>query len=118
MAWFGKKKEGGGDNKPPREHERYDAQGETMTLLQDSGADGKTYELLDVSMGGFAVRGYDGRLKGGQYFEFRFNGDMKGEDAKVDGFANIVRVKDGMLAAKFTPQPRLKTFFREYFANK
>lgn len=117
MAWFGKKKDSGGD-KPTREHERYEGQGETITVLQDSGADLGTYTLLDVSMGGFAVKGYEGRLKGGQYFEFRFNGDVKGETREVDGFANIVRVKDGMLAAKFTPQPRLKTFFREYFADK
>lgn len=116
MAWFGKKKSG--DDKPQREHERYEGQGETITVLQDSGADMGTYNLLDVSMGGFALNGYEGRLKGGQYFEFRFNGDINGEEAKVDGFANIVRVKDGMLAAKFTPQPRLKTFFRDYFARK
>ena len=116
MAWF-KKKDGDGD-KPVREHERYESQGETITMLQDSGTDGETYDLLDVSMGGFAIKGYDGRLKGGQYFEFRFNGEVNGEQMTVEGFANIVRVKEGMLATKFTPQPRLKTFFREYFASK
>lgn len=117
MAWFGKKKDEGGD-KPVRADERYESQGETITLLQDTGDEGESYQMLDVSMGGFAVKGYEGRLKGGQYFEFRFNGNLEGEDAKVDGFANIVRVKDGMLAAKFTPQPRIKTFFRDYFSKK
>lgn len=115
MAWF--KKDKGGDA-PQREHDRVKCDGETLTLIDESGADADTYPLLDVSLGGFAVSGYEGRLHGNQYFEFRFNGELDGDTPQVEGFANVVRVKDGMLAAKFTPQPRIKAFFRDYIDRK
>ena len=117
MAWFGKSKDKGNDG-PQREFERVRCEAETLTMITESGSDGLTFQLLDVSLGGFAVTGYDGPLHGNQYFEFRFNGDLPGEDAQIEGFANVVRVKDGMLAAKFTPQPRIKAFFRDYIAKK
>ena len=109
MAWFGKK-----DKPPQREHDRYAGKGEKVEILINNAESGKPYELLDVSMGGFALTGYDGNLHGNQYFEFKFCGETKGTPAEITGFANIVRVKEGMLAAKFTPQPLLKTFFRDY----
>ena len=45
-------------------------------------------------------------------------GTMDGQPAEAEGFANVVRVKDEMLAAKFPPQPRLKAFLRDYIAAK
>ncbi len=117
MAWFGKSKDKGNDG-PQREFERIRCEDETMTLLTESGSDGATFGLLDVSLGGFAITGYEGPLHGNQYFEFRFNGDLSGDTQHIEGFATVVRVKEGMLAAKFTPQPRIKAFFRDYIAKK
>jgi len=123
MSWL--KKITGGDDSggdkgdgPKRQHERVECDGETLSVLDDAGRSGPEYEVLDVSMGGFAVTGYDGNLRGNQYFEFKLMGDIKGEAVEATGFANVVRVKDGKLAAKFTPQPRLKNFLRDYFASK
>ena len=116
MAWF-KKKEGG-DGAPQREFDRVKCDGETLTLITESGSDGLSYTLLDVSLGGFAITGYEGPLHGNQYFEFRFNGETGKGVATIEGFANVVRVKDGMLAAKFTPQPKIKAFFRDYIDQK
>jgi len=114
MSWFSKL--GGGDknDKPPREFDRFTGSGETIEILIDNSGSGKPYDLLDVSLGGFAIKGYDGTLHGNQYFEFKFCGQKAGEPAEISGFANIVRVKEGMLAAKFTPQPRVKSFLRDY----
>jgi len=119
MSWL-KKITGGGktQDKPPREFDRISGQGETVAVGIDDAGRGPEFTLLDVSLGGFAVKGYDGRLHGNMYFEFRFIGEINGESAEISGFANVVRVKDGMLAAKFTPQPKLKTFFLNYFEKK
>jgi len=119
MSWL--KKITGGDkpqSKSPREFDRFPAQGETVAVGIDDAGRGPEFVLLDVSMGGFAVKGYEGRLHGNMYFEFKFIGDIAGEKAEVSGFANVVRVKDGMLAAKFTPQPKLRDFFRDYFEKR
>jgi hypothetical protein len=117
MAWF-KKSGDKKDSAPQREFDRVKCDGETLTLITESGSDGLSYELLDVSLGGFAITGYEGPLHGNQYFEFRFNGEEKSGSATIEGFANVVRVKDGMLAAKFTPQPKIKAFFRDYIDQK
>jgi hypothetical protein len=103
--------------KPEREFERVKASGETVRILGD-GTRGTKYDVLDMSLGGFAATGYDGNLKGNQYLEFQFFGVQDGKDVECEGFANVVRVKDGMLAVKFTPQPRLKRFMREYLDSK
>lgn len=109
--------EGAAADKPTREFERVKATGEMVRILGD-GTRGTKYEVLDMSMGGFAAHGYDGNLKGNQYLEFEFYGTRDGKDVECDGFANVVRVKDGMLAVKYTPQPRLKRFMREYLDAK
>jgi len=115
MGLFSKLTGGGGDkDKPQREFDRVTGSGETVEILIDNSGSGKPYELLDVSLGGFAITGYEGKLHGNQYFEFKFCGKKKDEPAEITGFANIVRVKNGMLAAKFTPQPRVKSFLRKY----
>ncbi len=115
MGWFSKIT-GGGEkkDKPEREFDRYTGTGETVEILVDNSGSGKPYELLDVSLGGFAIKGYEGTLHGNQYFEFKFCGRKLDAPAEISGFANIVRVKEGMLAAKFTPQPRIKAFLRDY----
>ncbi len=118
MAWF--KKSGGDDKKkkqPERAHDRVECHGETISIIWEAGGDGPSYPALDISLGGFAVSGYDGNLHGNQYFEFRFNGSLNNEEASVEGFANVVRVKNGMLAAKFPTQPRLKAFITNYIAH-
>lgn len=118
MAWF--KKSGGDDKKkekPQRQHDRVACDGETITIIWEDGGDGPSFPALDISLGGFAVSGYDGKLHGNQYFEFRFNGTIDEETASVEGFANVVRVKDGMLAAKFPSQPKLKAFIVNYIAH-
>lgn len=115
MAWFGKKKK---DGASAREFDRVKCVTETMTMIDESGTDGKSFKLLDVSIGGFALTGYEGPLHGNQYFEFRFNGDMDDKDVHIEGFANVVRVKDDFLAAKFTPQPKIKNFFQAYIDSK
>jgi len=102
---------------PKREFDRIEGTGETVRILGD-GTRGTLYPLLDMSLGGFATSGYEGKLKGNQYLEFHFYGTKDGKDVECDGFANVVRVKDGMLAVKFTPQPRLKRFMREYIEAK
>lgn len=118
MGWFSKLTGGDGGSgdkeKPQREFDRYTGAGETIEILIDNSGSGKPYDLLDVSLGGFAISGYEGTLHGNQYFEFKFCGSRDDKPAEIAGFANIVRVKNGMLAAKFTPQPRVKTFLRDY----
>ena len=97
-----------------REHERFVGKGERMMILNDDGSPGKEYEVGDVSEGGFRIVGYAGNHRGNQYFEFKFFGTLRGEPVSVSGFANVVRVKDDFLAAKFTSQGRVITFFRDY----
>jgi hypothetical protein len=131
MAWFskltgGKEKEEKPQEKaevakpdaPQREFERFAGAGERVTMLQDGRAFGGSYEVRDLSLGGFAIGGYDGNLRGNQYFEFRFSCVKDGKPAEIDGFANVVRVKDGMLAAKYPPQPRLRAFVRDYLETR
>lgn len=120
MAWFKKKNDG--EEKPggaaKREFDRYVCDGETICFLEDSGDGGPPYLALDISFGGFAIKGYDGNLHGNQYFEFRFTAEKDGEPHLIEGFGSVVRVKDGMLAAKFTPQPRLKNQIRDFIDSK
>ena len=126
MSWFSKltggKDEADKSAAPaptnPREHERFAGSGERLLLCVDSTPTGEEFPIKDVSSGGFAVSGYNGPLKGNQYFEFRFMCQIEGAAREFDGITNVVRVKDGMLAAKFTPQPRIRTFMREYLASK
>jgi len=121
MSWF-KKLTGGGDGKKPdgkaaRQFDRYKGQGEKIAIGVDDMGRGPTYNLLDVSLGGFAVNGYEGRLRGGQYVEFNFIGELEGQPAEIMGFANVVKVKGDMLCAQFKGPPRLKGFFENYFRN-
>ncbi len=119
MGWLSKLTGGGNDQeKPQRQFDRYTGSGETIEILIDTSGSGKPYELLDVSLGGFAIKGYEGTLHGNQYFEFKFCGTTADGPAEITGFANIVRVKNGMLAAKFTPQPRVKSFLRDYISSR
>lgn len=128
MAWF-KKSE---DDKPAsavaeapapapaaapgsgREHARFVGKGERLMILQDDSSPGPEYEIADLSEGGCRISGYDGSHKGNQYFEFKLSVIVDGATRETIGFANVVRVKDGFLAAKFTPQARLKQFLRDY----
>ena len=121
MSWFSKLK--GGDAKGDggkdagsetnvREHERVIGVEATVAILDHNV--NVRYAVADVSEGGFRLSGYDGILKGNQYFEFRLFGSLNGENVEVDAIANVVRVKDGFLAAKFPPQPRLRTFLRDF----
>ncbi|MBT6094769.1 MAG: PilZ domain-containing protein [Rhodospirillaceae bacterium] len=118
MAWFKKSGDDKKDGAKQRQHDRVQCDGEVLTLITESGSDGLSFELLDVSLGGFAITGYEGPLHGNQYFEFRFNGELGSGEVTIEGFANVVRVKNGMLAAKFTPQPKIKAFFRNYIDLK
>ncbi|OHC76531.1 MAG: hypothetical protein A3G18_13240 [Rhodospirillales bacterium RIFCSPLOWO2_12_FULL_58_28] len=114
MAFFSKTpdpdKKPSADSKPVREHDRIEGKGEKVAILPSS----KTFNVLDFSMGGFCIKGYDGKLHGNQYLEFKFFGAKDGKDVKTEGFATVVRAKDDFLAVKFTPQPRLKQFFLDY----
>jgi len=118
MSWFNKLT-GGGDKQPDsktaRQFDRHKGQGEKVAIGVDDAGRGPEFTLLDVSLGGFAVTGYEGRLRGGQYFEFNFIGELDGKPAEIMGFANVVRVKESMLCAKFKGPPRLKAFFENYF---
>jgi len=119
MSWL--KKITGGDTKnekPKREFDRYAGQGEVVIVGVDDAGRGDEFPLLDVSHGGFAVKEYQGRLHGNMYFEFKFKGNIDGKSVDITGFANVVRVKDGMLAAKFPPQPKLKAFLRDYLERR
>lgn len=127
MAWFKK----GGDDKPEgaatadapapaptpggdREHARFVGKGERLMILQDDSSPGTEHDVADLSEGGFRISGYEGSHKGNQYFEFKLSVIIDGTTRETTGFANVVRVKDGFLAAKFTPQARLKQFLRDY----
>lgn len=116
MAFFSKKtdqepdKKPNGGSKPTREHDRIEGKGEHVLILPSS----KTFNVLDFSLGGFCIKGYEGKLHGNQYLEFKFFGVKEGKDVKTEGFATVVRAKDGLLAVKFPPQPRLKQFFLDY----
>lgn len=104
------KKSGDDKPKPERQSERIEGKGERVAILPQN----KTYEILDFSLGGFCLTGYDGTLKGNQYFEFKFLGNKNGDVVEAEGFANVVRAKDDLLACKFPPQPRLKRFMADY----
>lgn len=106
-----------GSNKEPaeesdvkREHNRFEADAERITVLSTE----DVYELVDFSLGGFCLKDYEGDLRGNQYFDFKFVGVKDGEPTEVEGVATVVRVKKNQLAAKFPPQPKLRTFFKDY----
>jgi len=113
MSFFSKVTGGDKDGNPDRDDERIEADGESVSILPSK----EKYEVVDYSLGGFCVKGYEGKLRGKQYLEFRFFGNKGGEEVKADGVATVIRVKDGELAVKFPPQPRLKIFLKDY-ANK
>jgi hypothetical protein len=54
-------------------------------------------------------------LHSNQYFQFKFVGMKNGAPMEAEGMAIVVRVKNDHLAAKFPPQPRLRTFLRDFF---
>ena len=110
---------GKGDGDKPkggnqRAHERHPAQGERVTMLNNGKATDQGYELVDISEGGFCLGGYEGKMRSGQYFEFRLTGAPDKGAPEAEGFAEIVRVFDTKAACKFPPQPRLKKFLRDY----
>jgi hypothetical protein len=115
MALFSKLFGGDKDAKPEAEHqrefERVAANESTLTILST----GKTYPINDISLGGLSINGYDGQLHSNQYFQFKFVGLKNGQPRETEGMATVVRVKNDQLAAKFPPQPRLRTFLREFF---
>lgn len=119
MAFFDKLL-GKGDDAPKkgsdqRVHERFPANGERVTMLRDGRATQHAFDLQDMSEGGFCLKGYDGEMKAGQYFEFRLTGAPDRGAPEADGFATVVRgFGEDKLACKFPPQPRLKKFMRDY----
>jgi hypothetical protein len=100
------------DGASAREHERVSANGMSLTIISS----GRKYEINDISAGGVSVRGYEGKLHGNQYFEFKLTGTKDDRTFEESGMAIVVRVKDEILAAKFPPQPRLRQFLREYYS--
>lgn len=115
MAWFKKK---GGEEDNRRQEDRFEATGETVNFLLTDGSPGVEFTLTDISVGGFRVDKYQGPLTGGQYFEMRFVGELDGKKVTFDAFATCVRVTEVFMAAQFTPQPKVKTFLRDYLARK
>lgn len=116
MALFSKLFGGDKDAKPEtpqheREFERIEAGESTVTILST----GKTYPINDISLGGLSLKGYDGQLHSNQYFQFKLSAAKNGSTKEIEGMATVVRVKNDHLAAKFPPQPRLRTFLREFF---
>ena len=115
MALFSKLFGGDKDAKAAGEHqrefERVSANESTLTILST----GKTYPINDISLGGLSINGYDGQLHSNQYFQFKLVAAKNGSTKETEGMATVVRVKNDHLAAKFPPQPRLRTFLREFF---
>ena len=119
MSWLKKFTGADGQDRPQREFERVTCTTETIEILIDHSAkSGTPFKLLDFSLGGFAITGYEGPLRGNKYFEFKFCGELDDEAVEIKGFANVVRVNGDFLAAKFTPQPALKKFLKNYIANR
>jgi hypothetical protein len=109
---FGGDKDAQAENGPhQREFERVSANESTLTILST----GKTYPINDISLGGLSINGYDGTLHSNQYFQFKLVAAKNGSAKETEGMATVVRVKNDQLAAKFPPQPRLRTFLREFF---
>ncbi len=107
----GDKKDEKADGASAREHERLAADGMSLVITSS----GQKYEINDISAGGVSIRGYEGKLHGNQYFEFKLIGNKGDKTFEEAGMAIVVRVKDETLAAKFPPQPRLRQFLREYY---
>lgn len=107
----GDKKDEKADGASAREHERVSADGLLLTISSS----GQKYEINDISAGGVSIRGYEGKLHGNQYFEFKLTGIKGDKTLEESGMAIVVRVKDETLAAKFPPQPKLRQFLREYY---
>jgi hypothetical protein len=99
------------DGASAREHERLSADGLLLVITSS----GQKYEINDISAGGVSIRGYEGKLHGNQYFEFKLLGTKGDKTFEETGMAIVVRVKDETLAAKFPPQPKLRQFLREYY---
>ena len=116
MALFGKFGGGkSGDAQNKRQHTRYEARGETMTMITNGKDITRPFNIKDISEGGLALTDYEGKIKGGQYFEFKLNLTDFPDSPSVTGFANVVRVTEtGFLAASFPPQPKLKSTLRKY----
>jgi hypothetical protein len=108
---FGGDKDAGTGAQHEREFERVAAAESTVTILST----GKTYPVNDISLGGLSINGYDGQLHSNQYFQFKFVGVKNGRPVEAEGMATVVRVKNDHLAAKFPPQPRLRSFLRDFF---
>jgi hypothetical protein len=108
----GDKKEEKPDGASAREHERLSADGISLTIMST----GQKYGLNDISPGGVSIRGYEGKLHGNQYFEFKLTAQKGDQTMAQTGMAIVVRVKDENLAAKFPPQPRLRQFLRDFYS--
>ncbi|MCB9949198.1 MAG: PilZ domain-containing protein [Rhodospirillaceae bacterium] len=83
------------DPRDRRLHQRVLSKGCTVRI------DSQVYEILDVSLGGFTFGPDRGALIANQrfYFELSFHGDPPVRPVRADG--TIVRVANGIIAAKF-----------------
>jgi len=119
MAWFSKKREDASkvrEDSNRRQDPRFSGQGECAAILDDSGRAILACDVGDLSISGMRLEKYSGPLRGGQYFEFKLTGAVGEPPPECIGYANIIRVKDENLAAKFSqPQPALKNFLLDYF---
>lgn len=107
---FGKKD--GGDNQ--REHERFGGAGEKVRILDQE------FPLGDLSLGGMRVENYDDpETRANQYFEFHLLVGQDGKEQDLRGHAQVARIGDGFLGAKFTtPQPELQYAVKKYLESK
>lgn len=105
-------KSGDGDNS--RQHERFSANGEKVRIL------GEEFPLGDLSIGGMRIEDYaDDTTRVNQYFEFLLLVNQDGEDRELRGHAQVARIGDGFMAAKFTtPQPELQFSVKKYLESK
>lgn len=108
---FGKKT-GDGDNQ--REHHRHSAAGEKVRILDQE------FPLGDLSLGGMRVEDYDDdTTRVNQYFEFHLLIPQDGKERELRGHAQVARVGDGFMGAKFTtPQPELQFEVKKYLESK
>lgn len=71
----------------------------------------KIYPIKDISSDGLSIENYHGDLIAKQHFEFEFILPMQGETLEFPGHGVVVRIENGLFAAKYQPpQP--------YFAQK
>lgn len=108
---FGKK---GGDDDNHRQHQRFNANGEKVRILGDE------FPLGDLSLGGMRIENYaDDTTRVNQYFEFLLLVNQDGKDLELRGHAQVARVGDGFMGAKFTtPQPELQFSIKKYLESK